>query len=311
MNLTLAETKSILRGVCNFRERDGWLSMYHFTDAQLESFTGEAFFYPRAHHSAGITAQFKTDAEHIAFDYKLSRRCSDDSIDVFVNDTAHRIFKLEGQPDEGHFVCALPAGEKRVTVYFPLDSEAAIRDFAIDGAWKPIRPRKKVLWIGDSITQGYGPLLAGYSYANIANRALHWDILVQAIGGLRYDDRFLLPIASWNPERIVVALGTNGCGKEDNVPRAEKFFAALTKLYPDVPTLVLTPVYRTSQWEAVLSDNPGVRAICERYPNITVIDGASLLPHVPEMFLDGLHPNALGGMHYADALVKTIRKLKF
>ena len=258
MILTLNETKTILRGVCNFHEEDGWLAAYHFTDEQIASFEKDEFYYIRAHHSAGITMQLRTDAAKLAFDYKLVRRCSSDSIDVFVDDLPVSMTLLKGLPDEGRIECALPEGDKRVTVYFPLDNQMLVKNVEIDGAWKPVIPRTRVLWIGDSITQGYGPLLAGYSYANVANRALHWDITVQGIGGLRYDDRFLTPIPGYKPHKIVVSLGTNGCGAPDNIPRAETFFATLAERYPGLPTLVITPIWRANGWEKVLADNPQV-----------------------------------------------------
>ena len=54
-----------------------------------------------------------------------------------------------------------------------------------------------------------------------------------------------------------------------------------------------------------------VAAIAGRYANVTVVDGFGLVPHLPEYFLDNLHPNALGAEVYGRNLVEAIRKLGF
>jgi len=311
MILTIDQLRTLVCGVCNFSEEDGWLASYHFTNEQIEAFKPDDFYYVRAHHSSGISLRVRTDSPRIAFDYKLLRRCSADSIDVFADDVPVMMFRLKDAPDEGRIDCTLPEGSKTVTVYFPLDNQMLVKDLELDGEWKPARSRTKVLWIGDSITQGYGPLLAGYSYANIANRRLHWDITVQGIGGVRYDERYAMPIDGYTPDKIVVSLGTNGCGSADNVPRAETFFAAMDKLYPGIPMLVITPIWRMGGWEGIVADNPKVLEICAKYPNITTVDGFALVPHVDTMFIDGLHPNTLGCTYYGENLAKEIRRLKF
>lgn len=45
--------------------------------------------------------------------------------------------------------------------------------------------------------------------------------------------------------------------------------------------------------------------------NVTVLDGFTLVPHLPEYFLDNLHPNCLGMELYGRNLVDFIRKAGF
>ena len=42
-----------------------------------------------------------------------------------------------------------------------------------------------------------------------------------------------------------------------------------------------------------------------------VVDGFKLVPHLPEYFLDNLHPNALGAETYGRNLVEAIRSMGF
>jgi hypothetical protein len=44
---------------------------------------------------------------------------------------------------------------------------------------------------------------------------------------------------------------------------------------------------------------------------VTVVDGFTLVPHLPEYFLDKLHPNCLGMELYGRNLVEFIRKAGF
>jgi len=54
-----------------------------------------------------------------------------------------------------------------------------------------------------------------------------------------------------------------------------------------------------------------VKEIAGRYPNVKVIDGLTLVPHLEEYYLDNLHPNLLGTETYAANLVKEIRETGF
>ena len=54
-----------------------------------------------------------------------------------------------------------------------------------------------------------------------------------------------------------------------------------------------------------------VRKIAEKYDNVTIVDGFKLVPHLPEYFLDKLHPNCLGCEWYGRNLVEEIRKSGF
>ena len=54
-----------------------------------------------------------------------------------------------------------------------------------------------------------------------------------------------------------------------------------------------------------------VKEIAGRYKNVKIIDGMKLVPHLPEYFLDNLHPNCLGCEIYARNLVTEIGRIGF
>ena len=115
---------------------------------------------------------------------------------------------------EGKIEWELPEGKKSVVIYLPADATVHIKNFEIDAAAQRPEKNEKVLWLGDSITQGFGPLRSGQTYVCVANRILNYDIINQGIGGYVYDKKSLMKMEGYEPDKIIVALGTNQYGCE-------------------------------------------------------------------------------------------------
>ncbi|MBQ8509223.1 MAG: SGNH/GDSL hydrolase family protein [Clostridia bacterium] len=317
MILTPKQLKSIIHGAYQFKDEDGYTVCCRVTDAQMEYYKSVEIFYVRAHHTGAVHADLRTNATEIGFDYKLDYIVSTGSIDVCVDGVPCHVFPM-GDITEGHFSCKLPAGMKTVQIYFPNYCRLMLRNFTLNGSFTPTRRRTKVLWLGDSITQGagsqnVGSMMSSGSYVNLTTRTLGYDSLDQAIGGLMYDDGYMLPLEGYTPNKIIVSLGTNGCGGADFADRAERFYAALNRLYSGIPTLVISPIWRADDACAFLPGNlEKVRQICAKYPNIAIVNGFTLMPNLPELLHeDKVHPNLLGHKYYADNLIRTIRGLHF
>ena len=60
----------------------------------------------------------------------------------------------------------MPEGKKDVIVYLPADELVVIKDFEINAPFTRAIKGEKVLWLGDSITQGYGPLRSSQTYVS-------------------------------------------------------------------------------------------------------------------------------------------------
>ena len=318
MNTTISnqELQRIYCGAYSFREtEDGYLQAFQYTEAQMAYFRSAFdFWYDRCMASTAKTLELITDARAIAFDYRFIWQGSQDSFEAAVDGQIVDIRYVRELPQEGRLSFALPAGRKRVTVYLPADATVLIRACSIDGAWEPVPKGPRVLWLGDSITQGYGPLRSGQTYVSVANRLLNWDIINQGIGGYVYDKGSLMPMEGYSPEKLVVALGTNQFGCE-TMQAVEEYYETLLGLYgAEIPILCITPLWRGDVQDGL----PTLRRFCaklmeivSRYPNIVPVDGFSLVPHLPEYFLDKLHPNALGAEVYGRNLVEAIRRLGF
>ena len=116
------------------------------------------------------------------------------------------------------------------------------------------------------------------------------------------------------PDKIIVALGTNQFGCE-TMKDVEEYYETLIGLYGDkIPILCVTPLWRGDVPDGLpklTSFCHQVREIAGQYPNVRIVDGFQLVPHLPEYYLDNLHPNALGAEVYGRNLVEAIRKLGF
>ena len=314
--MTIKELQSIYSGAYSFQvTEDGWLQAFQYSKDQMEYFRKAFdFWYDRCMATTAKTLELITDAGRISFDYKFIWKGSEDSFELAVNGQITEIRYVRDLPEEGRLSWTLPAGKKEVVIYLPADATVLIRNAEADGSFQPVQRGEKVLWLGDSITQGYGPLRSGQTYVSVANRILHYDILNQGIGGYVYDRNSLMRMEGYTPDKIIVALGTNQFGCE-TMKDVEEYYETLTGIYGEkMPILCITPLWRGDQPEQL----PVLTRFCEqvkkiagRYPNVTTVDGFTLVPHLPEYYLDNLHPNALGAEVYGRNLADAIRKLGF
>lgn len=316
MILTNEELKNIYFGAYEFEETgDGYLQAFQYSKEQVEYFKGAfEMWYERCTASSAKTLEFTTLATKISFDYKFIWKCSLDSFELMVDGLITDIAYVKDIADEGTITWNLPEGEKDVVIYLPVDATVLVRNFAIDADIKRTVKKEKVLWLGDSITQGYGPLRSSHTYVSVANRILNYDILNQGIGGYIYDKNSLMKMDGYTPDKIIVALGTNQYGDE-TMTAVEEYYERLIGIYGnEIPILCITPLWRGDSPEGIptlITYCEKIKKIVSQYKNIRVIEGMKLVPHLPEYFLDNLHPNCLGCEWYGRNLVEEIQKMGF
>ena len=314
MILTETQLKKLIHGACEFKSIDGYLAAYRFLEKQIKALEFDDFFHVRSRYTAGISIRMKTDAEEIGFDYRLITGSLKDSVDVYVNDRIFSVCLMEALNSKGTLSLHLPDGNKEVSIYLPTDVEMQIRNFRVEKKWRPIfGDIYRVLWLGDSITQGVGSFMGGQTFVNLVSRKLKYESLNQGIGGYGYLDRVLEGAEGIRPDKIVVALGTND-RLEGLERRIADFYKALNEIYRDIPVLAITPIWREDNPEK-LQDLKTIKSIIESvafdYPNVCVVDGFDLVPPVTYCFMDGLHPNAWGMEVYANNLANKILELNF
>lgn len=315
MKLTNEQLKTIYYGALHFTEtEDGYLQAFQYTDSQMQYFKGAFdFWYDRCMASTAKTLEFTTTATEVSMDYKIIWMGSPDSFELMVDGVVSEILYVKDLKEEGTLRFELPEGEKSVLLYLPADATALLRNFEINGDFTPVQKKEKVLWLGDSITQGFGPLRSAHTYVSVANRLLNYDIINQGIGGYIYDKNVIVDMDGYRPDKIIVALGTNQYGTE-TMKDIEEYYESLKEVYGDTPVLCITPLWRGDSPEGLptlIEFCRKLKEICKKYANITIVDGFKLVPHLPEYFLDNLHPNCLGAEVYGRNLVLEIEKTGF
>ncbi len=333
--MTNEELKKYYFGAYSFEEVEGgWLQAFQYTKAQMEYFKGAFdFWYDRCMATTAKTIEFVTEGTKVSFDYKLIWLGSPDSFELAVNGQITKITYVmdllkenekgeepkEGIPEgsipkEGKIEWELPEGKKSVVIYLPSDATVLVRNLEVNAAVERPQKNGKVLWLGDSITQGYGPLRSSMTYVSVANRLLNYDVINQGIGGYIYDKKSLMKMDGYQPDKIIVALGTNQFWAE-TMKDVEEYYEALTGLYGnEIPILCISPVWRgdvPEHYEKFVSFCENVKKIAGSYQNVTVVDGFTLVPHLKEYYLDNLHPNCLGTENYGRNLVEAIRNIGF
>lgn len=318
MKLSNETLLRLYSGVYSVFENCGYLTVKRFTDEQAEYFKTVKIsdpIYDRVNFTVSVKIEFITDATYVSFDYKIFKVNSFDSVDVYVNDFATHRVSVKSLTEEGTLKFGLPSGKKKVCVYLPVDANMGVKNFVINGKWNALKRKKfKVLWMGDSITQGCGVFASGQTGANVMNRIMNYDLLNQGTGGYWYDRNIVKRMPNYYPDKIIIAFGSNRYKDDAHSKMIEDFYVALHTVYPHVPVLVITPPWSghpDCDVDLLERATKKIIATASEYPNVKVVDGFKLIPHLKDYYYDMIHPNLLGGETYGNNLAKEIIKLKF
>ena len=193
-----------------------------------------------------------------------------------------------------------------VEILFPYMLETEIRDIQLYEctSFAPILDHSLTLFLGDSVTQGANVLHSANTWYHKLSARLGSGYLNQGVCGIQFMPEILdglSPLAG-KPQRIFCALGTNDWGASSKATISERircmtsFFKKLHALFPNREIIVITPwlrldedtprtFYSMKEWPAL------IQAEAEKYDNMRVIDGASLIPADPSLYYDRfLHP---------------------
>ncbi|MBQ6696060.1 MAG: SGNH/GDSL hydrolase family protein [Lachnospiraceae bacterium] len=316
MTLTNEEFKTIIFGAYRFaEEEDGYIIPCQYTEEQMAYLEKVSdFWYERTDRGNGKTIEIKTDATHISFEMKYLGGNKSETFELEVDGFLNETHLVEEYAKEDTICFTLDSGTKYVKIFLPCDTRISLRNFTVDGIYEVIPKKYNVLWMGDSITQGFGAFRSYHCYVNSANRYLDYHVINQGIGGYRYDKNVLMPMPDMHFDKIIVALGTNQF-QEIEKTDVEEYYEKLVALYPETPILCVTPVWRgnpADKYGVFLQFVEKIKNTCRKYPNVTIVDGLKLIPHVGLYYMpDQVHPNALGSELYGQNLAKEIKRLGF
>ena len=315
--MTGIDFKPFIHGSYEFTDRNGYTGFCHFSRKQTEYLKFNDFFYRRAFFSSSVTLEFLAKNCKFAFDYFIADVSSKDTLDVFVNGKRVYSYKISELDEKGTLVFSVDNIDENavneVVVYFPTDADFAIKNFKASKDVMPIKRNLKVLWIGDSITQGYGTFQTSDTFVNICRRKLGFEVLNQGIGGYYNDAKCLMSLENFTPDRVIVSMGTNLHSWHDKEKYITEFYAKLNEIYGNVKTLNITPLWRgdeAANAEELARTRLLIEKECEKY-GMLVVNGDELVSHDEKMFYDNLHPNIFGAEDYAENLCRFITDCNF
>ena len=301
---------------------EGYLSL-RFTEKQLQHYkTQSVQAEDRALGTAGVCMDFYTDAKHITFSYRashFSRRYV--GFDFYENGIFRK--HIEEALDTKQSTITQPLdnqGIKRVTVYIPNLSQITIYDLDI-GNFKPVHDEysEKLLFLGDSITQGMVAMSPSLAYPSQIARALNAQCLNRGVGAMKFDAGSLDEQDEYEPDRIFTAYGINDIYHlksiselSDVLKQADIYFYKLKKIYKQARVYVITPIWCLRYNEDIFFKDMFEEyakkltelAVCHE---CTPINGLDLVPHETKYFQDHtVHPADSGFNYYTSNLLKAI-----
>ena len=314
---------------CSVNE-NGLVELNRFTEAQKQRYreTGDQKnipFIDRANASSGVTLEMDTDSSFIAFTPVMTPGCRPfAAFDCWVDGVLHGHWYHE-DITQVPVSFELPEGMHRVQLFFPWTAIVKLAEVVVDegAVVQPVRKAGRFLVFGDSITQGYITVHPSCGYVNLLGLDLDKESVNQAVGGYWFDaDTLDASLTGYDPDFILVAYGTNDyslmTSPESFTENCRAFTGRLTELFPGKKILGILPIYRNDlkhiarsrMWDFKPED--GIRTIREiyaGYPDITVLEDNFFPRHADFLAPDFLHPNDLGNMFYAGAVIRAVREM--
>ena len=317
--------KSSIFGSINTFEENGAIKLRRFTDKQMKHFDATLNYIDKPRKcraSSGMNIDFYTDSTTVKFKLNCYVASSQSLcyIDIYTDGVMNGHFGYDAK-ENGRVSTEFEVGngKKRVTIWLPCLFEISIANFEIDdnAYFEPAKKDCSIMFLGDSITQGYTTEFPSLTYTNIVTSRMNAHGINQGIGGALFDESDLDAELLFQPDIIFVAYGTNDwyhSADRDLVTNADAFYKRLCSIYPKTKIYAILPIWRaniakvseiaTMSFEEmhIILEN-----ICNKY-SVGIINGLELTPHCAEFFRsDGTHPNEIGFLQYGENLYNIIR----
>ena len=275
--------------------------------------------------SAGIRILLETDSPCLKLDQTFFRRDSKDFTGTTTLVVDHGKPQIFNAPEPEHekggdsfsFTAELPADGMmhRVEIWLSHQRRTIISGlYVAENANVQPAPQEDeiILFLGDSITQGFFGQGTD-TWANLFALGRKSGIVNLGVGGgkMPFGDQTMIVSNAVDRDLTVLAYGVNDCaGGRDPDQFREATRETLEILAAKGPVLLLTPISSTlyekqkNLTERLNLFRQILREEGERFKNVRVIDGPSLLPCDDRYFPDGLHPNPEGMRIIAAELLK-------
>lgn len=303
---------------------DGVYDPQRFSDTMLAFYSGiDEAKAIRSRCAAGITMECVTDESEVAFSYTCRAFCRDIvAFDFFENDVfMTTVTEPERSPSGRIRYQKRTQGRVKLTIFLPQCVHVGISDIFM-GQWSPVpEAPERILFLGDSITQGMTVSSPSQAYPLLISRFLGRDYLNQGVGGYVFDPASLREVHTLHATSVVVAYGTNdyhritlGQLSPDKFRRnVEAYLAKLIHTFPEAAITVLSPIWRVDCTE---ENRPQFQQVCDTVKacacarGLQVIHGMTVIGHDERLYVDGIHPNDWGANMMAMNILAGLSSLR-
>ena len=315
MKLTFDQIKSITVGAVRFVEKDGALGFHKCTEKEVAAWYAlSQILGQRSETTTGVHLDFITNSQSLSFTVGGGTK-----YEVYVDGVVFR--KIEAKAGET-FTMALtdPLGDPkesyRVEIILPSHGVGSIYSVELDDGAYFRRPEYnfRMMFIGDSITQGHNSKYDSMSFAYRVSRFFNAETVINGIGGARYhESTFDKP--DFEPDVLIIAYGTNDYSAYNTVEEIKdhiaKYLALAKEAYKGSRIFAISPIWRKADDKPMGSFAQVRRAIIQQFEESGVehIDGLYLAPPIEGFYADlHLHPNDEGFSVYAENLIAELIK---
>lgn len=292
------------------RTEEGYFPI-RFTESQLEGYRAAGDLPEvRSLCASGVIMEFVTDIPKLSFSYQVIRPYKPNAVfDIYENDSLCQVVGIPDSSTSGRVVYKRQNSEKsKITIYLPHLTPLTIDEIKIGNYSLADAAKKKILFLGDSITQGMTSISPSLTYTSLLGRFYHAEILNQAIAGECFQEKYLEKNLGFSPDSVFVAFGTNDVTNIESIVEIQQniraYLKKLAHIYGNCQIYAITPIWRDFADQPLFWDKiKVVRQIIEEEAHkteIQTVDGLLLVPHLSNYFYDGTtHPNENGFHLYA------------
>lgn len=321
MKLSFEKIKEITVGALKIVENSDFYSFYRCTEKQIKAWYdyGDTILGDRSKTTTGIRLDFHTDSKR--FSFKATGR----KAEVLIDGMQREIFFpdddgiINGEVELTDMIGA-SCDDKRVTLVFSSHGIGNLYFAELDdGSYvKPHEYSTRILFIGDSITQGWNSYYDTLSFAWRVTNYYNANSIINGIGGAFYEPETFDKI-NFDPDTVIIAYGTNDAMRfkifEDMERRVTGYLDLVKEEYQGKRVVVISPIWRADEkMKPMGAEFDRKRKMIEREAaarGFEVISGLDLVPPRAELFADTyLHPNDLGFGVYAENLIRILEKNK-
>lgn len=210
MKLTLEQIKTISVGALKVWEADGAFRFAKCTQKQVDAwYKLDEILGFRAETTTGVRLDFHTNSTAFAFTPQINGEY--ERYELYIDNVFTYYYTKADFVENTRKEIVLDGKEHRITLYLPGHEIGALESVEIDDG-ATIAPHKfdsKMLFFGDSITQGWESTWDALSYAHNVSRVFNANSVIQGIGGSYSHNTVFDKDIEFEPDMVVVAYGTN------------------------------------------------------------------------------------------------------